>query len=467
MAGHTHTWDHCILNSLWLVERRLARLRMAPSVSGYIGPRLETFPCTVIALGYTSGSEFAGAAMRTQIRQTHAALAPPGNVVCLSFVFGSQPPTHPHRRRAAQRWPEFRERTRAEDAEPPNHRGPPRQLWADVADDDAKKVLHWFTEAARQAWAPFIGKADDDAFIQPAHLAADLEGLTSMSLYGAFQLMPDWRAEGAGHSAASSAGHPCGRPLPIEHVYALSMRQSNPWKRKRKFCRESLSERQGPGLVPGPFPWASGPLEVVGLTLAQRVLLSPAVQQLCATQSFSFKGNSRNFLHGANGTGVDVWGEDPIIGYLVHFAAYLEGFNYTIAHMTNTKLHNHPPFHVMIDPKLWTLPDTSLVVHRLKLGHGAEAPFHDWLRAATRRFHRCFPPFLFRWQPRAHTLHNLGEDAWKRYTQISRGSTFGVHWLRNDTSGRRKEARAKRLCAGGEESVHTAVHSQSESHAWP
>jgi len=188
----------------------------------------------------------------------------------------------------------------------------------------------------------------------------------------------------------------------------------------------------------------AGPLEVFGLALARKVFLAPAVVALCARQRFSFTGNAPDYLHGANGSAVDLWGEDPIIGYLAHFAGTLYGFNYTLAHMTATKMHNRAPFPTMRDATRWALPATSIVVHLLKSAP-RDSPRHAWLRTATHVHRRCFPPFLFGWHPRTHTLTNHAVDAWARYVALARRSTFGLHWLRNGSTTRQLGA-IERFC---------------------
>ena len=153
------------------------------------------------------------------------------------------------------------------------------------------------------------------------------------------------------------------------------------------------------------------------------------------------------------GNGVDVWGEDPIIGYLTHFAASVHGFNYTLAHMTTTKLHNVFPLAVTDRPRRanWLLPATSIVVHGLKSRQVAQ--HGRWLRGVTSSFRRCFPPFLFHWQPATHTLHNPNVASWEEYMKLASRSTFGLHHLRNDSSAAEKRARVERFCASFEGSA--------------
>ena len=158
-------------------------------------------------------------------------------------------------------------------------------------------------------------------------------------------MTPDWRVEATpgiaptASAAPSSSGHPCGQPHSIEYLRVLSMRGVNRWAQKRRGCLRRLNPGHA-GRVSGPFPWVTGPLEVFGLSLANRTFLSPAVAEFAARQRFSFMGGAIDLLDGSNGSKrrVDVWGEDPIIGYLAHFAATLGGYNFTIAHATANKV---------------------------------------------------------------------------------------------------------------------------------
>ena len=352
-------------------------------------PAPGRFPCKVIALGFTASvaRDFADA-RRASVRRVFARLAPADDKVCFSFIFGTDPPSQIRFGSVAANWLSERQRARAEDVEPRaasssniTMQVPPRQFWADgVADDDALKVIRWFVEATRLTWAPFIGKADDDAYVQPAHLAADLAWLlkrlpNTMVMYtcplqtkqqscsssgtltvahvrllpslrfGHTMMTPDWRVEATpgiaptASAAPSPSGHPCGQPHSIEYLRVLSMRGVNRWAQKRRGCLRRLNPGHA-GRVSGPFPWVTGPLEVFGLSLANRTFLSPAVAEFAARQRFSFMGGAIDLLDGSNGSKrrVDVWGEDPIIGYLAHFAATLGGYNFTIAHATANKV---------------------------------------------------------------------------------------------------------------------------------
>ena len=94
---------------------------------------------------------------------------------------------------------------------------------------------------------------------------------------------------------------------------------------------------------------------------------------------------------------------------------------------------------------VWTLPATSLVVHRLKLPEQFD-DLADWLSSLPCR--RCTPPFVFTWQPMRHTLHNTDIEGWGRYMQLAARSTFGLHWLPlNASRARQKQEQVERFCA--------------------
>jgi hypothetical protein len=403
---------------------------------------VATPPCKVLALGYANAVR--SRVYRDHIRAAHEQLAPPAaGVVCFSYVFGRRPPIT---REYAADWLAQLKSVDAEAALERSPLGGPRFFWADVADDDAAKVVWWFVTATAASWAPWIGKADDDAFVQPSHVAADLADIQArhglMGQLGHFMWTVDWRLE----SDVGVAGHPCGfaDTIEIHDDAAYLARVASQNRNGRGVCNDTY---RGPrrwlphgvrrnANATGPYPFSAGPLEIFGIDLARRVFLAPEVLLLCSSQRFSFFGQARSFRGDKNQP--DIWGEDPVIGYLAHYAASVQRFSYLLHHLTWTKLHNWH-WNALEAPQTWSFASSSAVVHRLKAGRGSYANpdkrtldlarAHAFLRNATSKFRRCFRPFAFEWNAAEHALTHLDAAGWARYKQTVRlRSIFGMHW---------------------------------------
>ena len=149
-----------------------------------------------------------------------------------------------------------------------------------------------------------------------------------------------------------------------------------------------------PALFSSAYPFAVGPLYLLGAELARRTFSSALVRALLARGSglggFRFRR-----------------GEDASVGYLVHLAGATEPFSYGLLHLTATALHDEPGDAKLGVPGVWALPTASLVVHRLKWcsveGVSPWGKLLNLTRHATPRAALCPPPFRFRWVPRKLT----------------------------------------------------------------
>ena len=265
--------------------------------------------------------------------------------------------------------------------------------------------------ATAASWA-CMGKADDDAFVQPSH-AADLDIQARMGSWAssAFMWTVDWRV-----SLTRRGGPTCGfaDTIEIHDDAAYLARVASQNRNGRGVCNDTyrgprrwLPHGSPHANATGPYPFSAGPLEIFGIDLARRVFLAPEVLLLCSSQRFFF---GQRAARGDNHS--PIWGEDPVIGYLAHYAAS-QRFSYLLHH------------HVDEAPQLAGTRGGAANQLRLELrssiaesGRGLyqsrQADARLWARARlpaqrTSKFRRCFRPFaLERGGARAHAPGRCG-----------------------------------------------------------
>ena len=139
--------------------------------------------------------------------------------------------------------------------------------------------------------------------------------------------------------------------------------------------------------------------------------------------------------------------EDVFMGYLVHLAGSLKGFDYTLAHMTWTKQVN---FNRILGANAsgmgWFFPSSETVsVHGLK--HGSE---EIWELAWSAKQKagvgggNCLP-IRFRWSPVSHSCQCEDAAVWKSY--IGSCGMWGCHLGQRGTNNSRAAPFLKRCAA--------------------
>jgi hypothetical protein len=333
---------------------------------------------------------------RAQIRQTYMQLDAVGRSVCVQFVLGSSA-LQELRSRPARHRPLQSEMRQHDDI-----------VWVHVDDRNcALKSLSWFARAARKyPDATFIGKADDDIVLHVEHLRYDLIKLSQRAvttgstvasrLYvGLFMWVPSW-------NVTARSGWPCGRIRQFDALWVDNRSLVGAFGHR---CAADAAS----GNVTGPFPFASGPLYLMSRPLVSQVF------------GASRSARMEHWLSGLTEHASDkaCGAEDALVGYLVHLAATVRGFTYTLAHMTWTKMIN---FNRILGGNRsgmgWFSPSSSTVsVHGLKRG-SQEAWQLAWRaqQDAGIQGGSCLP-IRFQWTPSTHRGFCEDASVWKNYVQ--------------------------------------------------
>lgn len=281
--------------------------------------------------------------------------------------------------------------------------------WLATADNNcARKAFLWLEHAARShAGAAWIGKADDDSFINTVALEADLRGLEGLdprarpALVGLINIATAWSPL-EGRALGSHAGRPCGRIRQLESSGTFGKRTlANRWVGKTA-CNVSAEPNAS---LAGPYPYAVGPLYLLSAALARLAFVgTPAVHRLRGEQPFSCRA------------------EDATIGYAIHLAGVMHGVTLSLAHLTWTKMHN---FHAHRVAPSYRMPDDeSVVVHNLKCSLARPALWRRLRESLTEASPRAHPlgarkgPRLelvrLEWQPRPQIMRCADSHAWSR-----------------------------------------------------
>ena len=392
-----------------------------------------------LALAFMSSWSSTGLVRREGIRFTMDALSderlpPRRRRLCTRFVLGALgPPQDPRRRRRDADSELLLAKVQSETAKHSDI-----FLAKGLVDGwNAEKVFGWFLHAARAAGSlRWVGKADDDCFVQPAALLGMLSRLPSRLMYvGQMFLQPDWRSEG---------GSP-GTPAILAVPPRFSSRSQCARRGTRCCCRisntPSGSTRAGGGTrrrasaTIRSYPCATS--TVLAWLWARferaRGKWSPVALLVAQQNVFSFSTRKA--------------GEDPVVGYLAHLVAATYGFNFSLAHLTALHLHDLPGRSILNN---WAFPAASIVVHRLKTGQRrGQWEAREQLHNMTTPPDACIPPVVFAWAPRQRDLRCLMPRLWSACLRIGSYRAFGAH---HPPPSQQHQAQ---LCSGEHEDVPT------------
>lgn len=259
---------------------------------------LTPFSGCEVLLGVVSSLTDAGRLLRTAVRQSYAREA--ARAFCVRFLVGNASMLPPGKRRFVT--PALEESRAAGDD----------LVWLDADDRNcASKTYAWFSFAARHAPAStrWIAKADDDTYVQPDALAADLAALADDS--GPPHVVAghiNWASAWVPLSPGSLAGKPCGPVAPFRGLWRPRDGRSLPE------CGTSTRS----------YPFAAGPLYALSTALVRLVFReSWPVSAMARTQRWACSG------------------EDAMLGYCISLAGALGNFTVTLAHMTWVRGRRH------------------------------------------------------------------------------------------------------------------------------
>jgi hypothetical protein len=260
----------------------------------------------------------------------------------------------------------------------------------------AEKTIQWMRFALR-AWpnARFIGKTEDDTFVNLRRLEVDLLQIASLPniMYGLMGIcsMPSFV-----HAERSSKGHRACFLGSLERVGWLTggSRALVQWNRDKEHSK--CAQRSS---APTPFP--TGPLMVASASLATTIFSS------CAYLDRFFErgraANRRTLCRGRDK--LRSWASligDCAIGHWMSQCA--REVSITIAHMTYTKCHHYA---TDAGGQGWVAPSNeSIAVHWLKRHTGPSGPTQteggEWWHsheATDAARGPIFPPLMWRYEP--------------------------------------------------------------------
>ena len=191
------------------------------------------------------------------------------------------------------------------------------------------KTFRWLSHALRRyPHARFLGKGDDDEFINVPNLAALLGAMEAAPLparhVGSLSMYAGW----VQYSSYSPANFKmCGWSPSARAAVRLA---SSPSCRKGAPARMAAGSASGghsavARAIPGPFPFVAGALELFSSDLARQVFASPATQE--------FVARARGVAAGGAAAPEVRWmnnHEDPTVGYVVQEAAKQQRLNVTL-----------------------------------------------------------------------------------------------------------------------------------------
>lgn len=283
-------------------------------------------------------------------------------------------------------------------------------VWVDAQDTNiAAKAFAWFYAAVRELpHAAFVGKCDDDTFVQPAALAKDLRTLGEGGLHYVGQIMwiTGWTPV-AGPRGEAGAGKPCLYGGTLDGNSKVGHIPGRLKRRQRARCNASVPG----GSLTGIYPYAAGPLYLLSKGLLATVMRHGATVRLAAAQGF------------------DVRGEDATIGYIIHRAMHAVNGSYTLAHLTWTKLVDVSG-QVLFDRARragggqYVHPTpSSYVVHKLKTGDNTY--WGEVHRVLNESQDICFPLVQATWhpQPPAVTMEDTIARWWRDYMKGGQRTT--------------------------------------------
>ena len=293
----------------------------------------------------------------------------------------------------------------------------------DVPDGNCgAKAFAWFRYAARKyPAASWLGKADSDTFINLAALQEDLSALnsSSLSVVGQFNWAAAWEADVGRHltgirAALPVAGRPCGRVLLMHYHAPLFMADHARHVASRR--RDLLScNISAPGPAMGPYPYAVGPLYLLSGRLVRLAFVGSVARRFASRQHFECAA------------------EDATVGYFLHHVGATHAVEYTLAHMSWTKLHNFDMYGTVSYAAGPAAPE-SVAVHFLKPNiypKKLRLRFHllwEWLWYATRSpVPRCWPLIRFSWRPAESLARCLDPAMWWLHL---RRCSFASHFCR-------------------------------------
>ena len=385
------------------------------------GPPLLSSPCWAV-VGVLSVVNRAGRETRALIRSSYMRLAG-AEGVCTRFVLGRQPS-----RRVGPKEAQLRH---AAEVEASVHGD---VVWLDARDDECgSKSLAWFRHASQRGTFPsaaFIGKADEDTFIRIDLLQRDLRLLRHSSpadrtAIGQFAWV-HWEAE----PSDKAPGRPCGQVQQLhDRVPRALGDQARSLSRRALGQVHQAAPRDCNASATGPYPFGVGPLYLFSARLARDVFGSALAGAFSSDRAVRCRA------------------EDATIGFLVHSVSKLHGWEYVLAHMTWSKMHNFDvvPTYCSGPPGAETVAIHELKARRYGRKRVATLWAQIWQAAATDRARPCWPLIRFLWDPVHHTIRALEpEDAilwWLNHRRCKWSTGFcrappllgAQHWAPNGT----------------------------------
>ena len=268
----------------------------------------------------------------------------------------------------------------------------------------AEKTVLWVRHAVK-TWptAAYVGKTEDDTYLQLSALALELQRLSALRLPNVlYGLMGICSMPPPSRAARSASGHKACFLGSLERAGWVTggYRSIAQWRGGGgRGARRGGAQCAAGSTAPAPFP--TGPLMVASTELAAAVFVRCAY--LADFERQGRLANRRTLCRGADRA--RSWASlvgDCAIGHWVSHCA--RGLNVTIAHMTYTKGHHYS---TGAGGQGWVAPsNASVAVHWLKRHTGPSGPDGveggEWShthRAASAARGAGFPPLLWRYRP--------------------------------------------------------------------